>query len=271
MAKLNWGAAGERFYESGVDHGVLYIDGVGYAWSGLISVTESSSGGQARPFYIDGFKYANIASAEEFEATIQAFSAPREFRRCDGSPEIYGGLIATQQPRRPFDFSYRTMVGNDTDPNYGYKIHLVYNALAAPSQRTNSTQGENGDIPSLSWALTTRPPMVSGIKPTAHFVIDSRSTSPLILTLAENLLYGSDSSTATMPTVTELLALFESLLLIRAVLVAGGYELYETDIANARTFMQPTAPATPAAGELPILWLDNSAGGYAVPKLITGE
>lgn len=209
MTRLNWDKAGERFYELGVDHGVLYINGAGYAWSGLVSVSESPNGGEARPYYIDGFKYANVASAEEFNATIQAFSAPREFGPCDGTSEIYGGLIATQQPRRPFDFSYRTRIGNDTEGSeHGYKIHLVYNALAAPSQRNNTSLGQENSPQTLSWAITTMPPRTTGLKPTAHFIVDSRTTDPAVLENVLDLLYGSDITEPTMPTVGELMGLF---------------------------------------------------------------
>lgn len=209
MTRLSWGTPGERFYETGVDRGVLFIGGVGYAWSGLVSVAESPSGGEARPYYIDGFKYANVSAAEEYEATIQAFSAPREFGPCDGSSEVYQGLIATQQPRRPFDFSYRTKIGNDVDgADHGYKIHLVYNALAAPSQRTNTTLGQENGPQTLSWAITTTAPMASGLKPTSHFIIDSRTTPDTTLEEIEIWLYGDDIAGPSMPTVSELLALF---------------------------------------------------------------
>jgi hypothetical protein len=209
MTRLNWDNVGERFYEMGVDHGVLYVGGAGYAWSGLVSVSESPNGGEARPFYLDGFKYANVASAEEFNATIQAFSAPREFGPCDGTLEIYGGLIATQQPRRPFGFSYRTKVGNDTDGNeHGFKIHLVYNALAAPSQRNNTSLGQENAPQTLSWAITTMAPRMTGLRPTAHFIIDSRNTDEALLEDILDLLYGTDTIDPKMPTVGELMALF---------------------------------------------------------------
>lgn len=209
MTRLNWGATGERFYETGVDHGVLYVDSVGYAWPGLISVSEAASGGTPRAYYIDAYKYANVASVEEFDATIQAFSSPSEFAVCDGAGLIHTGLVATQQPRRPFDFSYRTLVGNDIEgSDYGYKIHLVYNALAAPAARANSSLGQTTTPGTLSWSISTRPPMVAGIRPTSHFVIDSNQTPDAVLTELEDIIYGSDGSNSSIPTVAELIELF---------------------------------------------------------------
>jgi hypothetical protein len=209
MPKLDWDTVGERFYEQGVDRGVLYIAGQGYAWSGLVSVSESLSGGEAKPFYIDGFKYANVAGSEEFGATIEAFSYPPEFALCDGIAQIHNGLSATQQPRKPFDFSYRTRIGNDVDGfDHGYKIHLIYRALAAPSAQKFASLGAK-DVPDTrSWSVTTMPPAISGYRPTSHFVIDSRSTPDDTLTTIEELLYGTDTANAVMPTVGALLSLF---------------------------------------------------------------
>lgn len=210
MTRLNWDAVGERFYEAGIDRGVLYLNDIGYAWPGLISVAESSSGGEAKPYYMDGYKYVNVAAAEEFQATITAFSSPPEFAICDGMGLVHTGLIATQQRRRPFSFSYRTLIGNDIEGvDHGYKIHLVYNALAAPANRSNNTLGENSSPSTLSWALTTLAPKASGIRPTAHFVIDSRTTPSEVLESVEDILYGTDVLTPTIPTVPELIELFD--------------------------------------------------------------
>jgi hypothetical protein len=207
--RLDWGTPGERFYEQGVDRGVLYIGGQGYAWSGLVSVSESIQGGDAKPYYMDGIKYANISAAEEFEAAIEAFSSPPEFAPCDGNAVIQNGLIATQQPRRPFDFSYRTLIGNDIDQlNHGYKIHLVYKALAAPSNVKYTTIGDKSTPDTRSWNITTLPPSLAGIRPTSHFVIDSRSTDPAILVQIESVLYGDADNDAAIPTVTALLSIF---------------------------------------------------------------
>jgi hypothetical protein len=209
MTRLVWDAVGERFYEAGVDRGVLYLGINGYAWPGLVTVTDSPTGGDPRPFYIDGFKYLNLAAAEEFEATIEAFSAPSEFAACDGVNTMYAGLLITQQPRRAFGFSYRTRVGNDEDGAYhAYKIHLVYNALAAPSEIAHSTINDQAEAPTRSWKLTTLAPKINGYRPTAHFVIDSRTTPGTILTQIEDILYGTDDTPPTMPTVRELMELF---------------------------------------------------------------
>lgn len=208
--RLVWGARTERFYESGVDYGVLYTsDLLGFAWSGLISVTESPSGGEARPYYHDGVKYANIAAAEEFEATVTAFSSPPEFAECDGVVSVNNGLFATQQPRRPFHLSYRSRIGNEVEgPNHGYKIHIVYNALAAPSQRDHQTVNNSVDPTTFSWDITTLPPETTGYKRTSHFVVDSRYTPAEILTELMDILYGTEPEQARLPETDELLTIF---------------------------------------------------------------
>lgn len=210
MTRLNWSANGQRFYETGVDRGVLFISNSGYAWPGLVSVAENPTGGDAKPYYIDGFKYANVAAAEEFEAQIDAFSAPKEFGPCDGTGSIHNGLFVTQQPRKAFGFSYRTKVGNDVDgADHAYKVHLVYNALAAPADRTHTSLSDKADPETLSWKLTTLPPRVTyGFRPTAHFVVDSRTTPSDILAQFENTIYGRDTNNSSLPTVAELMALF---------------------------------------------------------------
>lgn len=211
MAKLVWGAAGERRYELGIDRGVLYLNGSAYPWSGLTAVSESPSGGEPQPYYIDGFKYLNLATAEEFEASIEAFSAPLAFNECDGAASIRNGLYVTQQPRKPFDFSYRSLIGNDTDgQDHGYKIHLVYGALAAPSGMNNQTISDSPSPVTKSWKITTLPPKTTGhnYKPTAHFVVDSTQTSSALLQQLEDALYGSDFSVPRLVTAQELLDMF---------------------------------------------------------------
>jgi hypothetical protein len=209
VTRIAWGTFGERYYETGVDRGVLYIPAqAGVAWNGLASVSESPSGGDAKPYYIDGFKYMNVASAEEFEATISAYSSPSQFGPCDGTKSVHTGLFVTQQPRIPFGFSYRTMVGNDATADRGYKIHLVYNALAAPAQRPYRSLSSSGDPTILSWSITSKPPTITGYKPTAHLIIDSRTTLPDVLTEVEDLLYGTSEDDATLPTPDELIAIF---------------------------------------------------------------
>lgn len=229
MTRLTWGDVGARFFETGVDRGVLYVGGSGVAWSGLTSVEESPTGGDPKSYYIDAYKYANVAAAEEFEATIKAYSSPKEFGPCDGTSEIYNGLIATQQPRRPFNFSYRTKIGNDVDGvEHAYKIHLVYNALAKPTSRSNTSLTQENSAQDLSWTITTRPPRITGIRPTAHFVIDTRYTPADILSEIEDLIYGNVNTEPTCPTVGELMAIFGA-----PVYDAGDLEIIQTTILDA--------------------------------------
>jgi hypothetical protein len=209
MTRLTWGTPGERFYESGVDQGVLYVDDAGVSWNGLISVSEKSSGGTPTPYYLDGYKYTQLLSTEEFEATLEAYSSPLEFGQCDGSMELYAGLFVTQQRRKPFALSYRTLVGNDTDGlERGYKIHIVYNATAGPSERKNASVAELATPQSRSWSITTIPEELSGIRPTSHFVVDSTRTSSSVLSDLEDLLYGTNTTDASLPSPSELVAMF---------------------------------------------------------------
>jgi hypothetical protein len=211
MTRLSWGDPGKRYYETGIDQGVLFVGSApGVAWSGLISVTESPTGGDARPFYLDGVKYLNISSAEEFAATISAFYAPAEFAPCDGIAYVQNGLSATQQPRRPFSLSYRTRIGNDVDADrHAYKIHIVYNALAAPSQRNRKSLGADADADPFEWSITTLPPLVATpYKATAHLIVDSRTADPTKLTTFENKIYGDVSNNPVLPTPAELIAIF---------------------------------------------------------------
>lgn len=211
MTKLEWGSAGERFYEAGVDRGVLYINGIGVPWNGLVSVSEEPSGGEAKPFYQDGYKYSNRSSIEEYGATITAYTYPDEFAQCDGSAQIGRGLFAGQQRRRSFDFCYRTTIGNDVKGNsLGYKIHLVYNATAAPSQNAYATMNDQLEALNFSWAVTTKPLMLSGRRPTSHFIIDSRQTDATVLKQIEDVLYGTASTAPRIPPVAELVYRFES-------------------------------------------------------------
>jgi hypothetical protein len=214
MTKLVWDSIGERYYENGASKGVIFIDDSGYSWSGLVSVTVSPSGGEPRPFYIDGQKYRNLASAEEFEATIAAVGAPLEFAECDGLLSIQNGLFAGQQKRKSFDLSYQTRISSDDDEDLGYKIHIVYNALASPSEREYRTLGDNSQPIEFSWKITTVPattsfPATFGIRPTAYFVVDSRYTPPEVLTLLDETLYGSDLSSSYIPAVGDLMDMFD--------------------------------------------------------------
>lgn len=210
MTRFSWGTPGERYFEDGVDQGVLYVDGVGYVWNGLVSVTESPSGGEHRGFYLDGVKYLSFTTGENYEATIKAISSPSQFALCDGTRSLYQGLSVTQQPRKPFGFSYRTMINTDQTPDAGYKLHLVYNAMAAPSERNNASRSSSPELTPLSWYIQAVPPaFVGGFKPSAHFVIDSRNTPGEILTQLEDILYGSESADSRFPSQDEVLTLFE--------------------------------------------------------------
>ena len=212
MAKLDWGIIDQRFYEAGADRGVLYpVTGPGVPWSGLVSVDERSSGGDRQAYYIDGLKYAHLVEATEFEATLTALSAPSEFASCDGTRSLGYGLFATEQPRTSFGLSYRTLIG---DPGQGldrgYKIHLIYNALAAPAGRTNTTLSDSPEVVNLSWEISTRPDRAEGIRPTAHLVIDSTKADPLMLTLLEAILYGHDGISPSLPSALDLIHLASS-------------------------------------------------------------
>lgn len=210
MPRLVWGAAGERFFETGLDRGVLYLPSdPGVVWNGLISVSETPDGGESKPYYLDGVKYLNVSSSEEYAATITAYHYPREFSVCDGQKHIQNGLIATQQLRQSFGLSYRTRIGNDVvGADFSYKIHLVYNALAEPAARQNSTLGSSADPSSFSWVISTKPPEITGYKPTAHLVIDTRYTNPDILDEVEDILYGTEMDLARLPDPDELIAIF---------------------------------------------------------------
>lgn len=201
MSKLIWGAAGERFFEAGVDRGVLYVSGLaGVAWNGLKAINESPTGGDPRPYYIDGFKYINVSATEEFSATLEAFSSPSEFAVCDGSVQLAAGLFATQQPRKSFGLSYRTLIGDDVvGLENSYKIHLVYNALAAPAGRDNSSTSNSIDPLSLSWDISTRPPLGVGYKSTSHLIIQTRNLDPVKLEALEAVLYGDGVTAPSLP------------------------------------------------------------------------
>lgn len=214
MTQLRWNTIGDKFFEAGVDRGVLYLDGAeGIPWNGLISVSESPSGGESQAYYLDGVKSVNRASPEDFAATLEAYTYPLEFETCDGSEEIANGLSITQQRRKPFGLSYRTLIGNDVDGlNHAYKIHILYNALAGPSEKTHETLNDETDPSTFSWEISTRPVKFEdaafGVKYGAHLVLDSRVVYPWALEVVENVLYGTETTEARLPTPQELLALF---------------------------------------------------------------
>lgn len=213
MTRLAWGNVGERVYEAGVDRGVLYVAGSdGVSWNGLVSITETPTGGDSQPFYLDGVKYLNSLSMSEFEATLQAFTYPDEFAQCDGTQSIGPGFLATNQRQKPFNLVYRSKVGNDVDGvDHAYKIHILYDVLASPTDHPNNTlSGDNHDPINFSWKLTAKPSIVEGFTPTAHFILDSREVPDSILQDIENLLYGTDVSVPRLPSISELIFIFES-------------------------------------------------------------
>lgn len=215
MSKLVWDQIGERFYETGVKKGVLYVQdstgayGAGVAWSGLTAVTESPSGAEATALYADDTKYLNLMSNEEFGATIEAYMYPDEFKACNGEASLAEGVVIGQQSRRPFGFCYTTTLGNDTESNdYGYKIHIIYGALAKPSERAYATINDSPEAITFSWEITTTPVAVAGFKPTAHVEIDSTKVDATKLAALEAMLYGSESAEATLPTPDAIVAMF---------------------------------------------------------------
>ena len=205
MSKLVWDQTGERFYETGVSKGVLYpqVSGAypkGVAWNGLTAVTESPSGAEATPLYADDIKYLNLMSAEEFGATIEAYTYPEEFAECDGSAAIATGVYIGQQARKAFGMCYRTVLGNDeTSNDYGYKLHIIYGALASPSEKAYSTINDSPEAITFSWEVTTTPVNVTGFKPTACVTIDSTKVDKSKLEALEAILYGSDEVEARLP------------------------------------------------------------------------
>lgn len=216
MSKIVWDNTGERLYETGVKNGVLYLQegGVynkGIAWNGLTAVTESPSGAEATPLYADDIKYLNLFSAEEFGATVEAYTYPDEFAECDGSASLADGVWIGQQTRKPFGMSYKTTVGNDTEgANYGYKLHLIYGAMASPSEKSYATINDSPEAITFSWEITTTPVNVTGFKPTACITIDSTKADKTKLAALEAILYGSDEEEAKLPLPDEIATLMKT-------------------------------------------------------------
>lgn len=216
MVALVWDAVGTRYYETGVSKGVLYkptagVYDAGFAWSGLVTVTESPTGAEANPQYADNMKYLNLYSAEEFAATIEALTYPDEFAEHDGLAEPVPGVTIGQQNRKPFGFCYRTEVGNDTEGlDAGYKLHLVYGAMASPTERVNSTINESPEAPTMSWEITTTGVAVTGHKPTAKLTVDSRTVTPAKMAELEALLYGDATNEPSLPLPDAVIALIEA-------------------------------------------------------------
>lgn len=268
MTALVWDQVGERLYETGVDHGVLYIpdssgdyvDGV--AWNGLTTVTESPSGAAANPQYADNIKYLNLISAEEFGATVEAFTYPDEFAQCDGTAMPEPGVAIGQQNRKIFGLTYRTRVGNDLDgTDHGYKLHLIYGAQAAPSQKAYATINDSPAATAFSWDVTTTPVQVTGYKPAAMLSIDSTKVDETALADLESVLFGSSGVEARLPLPDEVLAMF-----------SGTVEDVRLTDANAPTYDGTTKVVTipTVAG---VDWKINGveATPGAQPALTIGE
>lgn len=225
MAAIQWDKMGERLYETGVDHGVLYIPNSegeyanGYAWNGLTSVSESPSGAEANPQYADNIKYLNLISNEEFGATIEAFTYPEEFAQCDGTA-LVGGVQISQQVRKQFGFSFRTLVGNDlVGTDFGYKLHLIYGCDAAPSEKTRSTVNDSPEAATFSWEITTNPVPVPGthpttgkpFRPTSHLIVDSAEVTAAGMKALEAVLYGTETDGPRLPMPGEVLTMLEGM------------------------------------------------------------
>lgn len=218
MAKLSWDGTGERIYETGVDHGVLYKKsgdnqpyGSATPWNGLTAVNESPSGAEATKLWADNINYVTMYSAEEYSCTIEAYTYPEEFEECDGSKQLAPGVYMGQQTRKPFGFSYRSLIGNDEDGlDYGYELHLIYNLMAKPSERSRSTTNDSPEAVTFSWECDSTPINVaslSNVKPTCQITIKSTDIDPGKLALLEDALYGTNSSSAYLPTPDEVIAL----------------------------------------------------------------
>lgn len=237
MSKLTWDAPGTRLYETGVDHGVLFptrngVYQTGVPWSGLTTVTESPSGAEPTPIYADNKKYLNLMSAEDFGFSIEALYYPDEWEECDGSAEIAPGISIGQQARKPFGFSYRSLLGNELEATeHGYKLHIVYGGLASPSERSRASVNETPEAATLSWDITTTAVDVPGFRATAHVTIDSTKTPASVMAAIESILYGTNGQDSRLPTPAELMALQQ----------------------DAATVVAPAAPTfTPATGAIVI-------------------
>ncbi len=260
MPRLTWDNTGERFYETGVNQCVLYpaVNGAypnGVAWNGISSVSESPSGADANAIYADNIKYLELRAAEEFGATIEAYTYPDEFAICDGSESIANGVVIGQQVRKPFGLCYRTILGNDTDKDsYGYKLHLIYNAMVSPSEKSYQTVNDSPEAVSFSWEMTTTPLNVTGYKPTACITIDSTKASPANLSALEDILYGTSNSDPRLPLPDEVMS------------VMGGSAVYDIVLNRSNATIAVGASITLKATTTPagetVTWA-SSAGSKA--------
>lgn len=263
--RVNWSTVGERYYETGVDRGVLYVDGQdGVPWNGLISVSEAPSMGDSRSYYLDGFNYLNLSGNEQFAAAISAYYSPPEFDACDGIAALSTGLFVTQQPRKTFGLSYRTTIGNDLEgPDYAHKIHLIYNALAEPTTKAYNSIGQKVDPNALQWNIRSRPILIDNHAPSAHIVINTAETLPETIALLEDIIYGTDSEPPRLPTPDELVSLFSVGSLIytetrltnpdRTVLTGTWGSAVFTDDARSVLVQRPTWNRTYQQRDVPLI------------------
>lgn len=230
MTELSWDDVGERFFETGVDRGVLYIPtsgiyDIGYAWNGLTGVTETPSGAEPTPLYADNIKYLNLLSLEQFGGTITAYTYPDEFGQCDGTETPTAGVSVAQQARKTFGLSYRSRLGNDEDGDaFGYKLHLLYGALASPSERAYATVNDSPEAIEFSWAFNTTPVAVTDMRPTSLLIIDSTTVTDAALAALEALLYGTVGTDPSLPLPDDVIALMDGTALADDVAVAGDVD-----------------------------------------------
>jgi hypothetical protein len=211
LARMAWDQVGDRLYERGVDRGVLYVDGSsGVPWNGLTSISEKPSGGDLTPYYIDGQRFYQNSANEEFLATLTAYTYPDEFESCEGITEYNVGMFLTGQDRLPFGLCYRTKVGNDVSLDLGYKLHILYNAMVPPTDRTNDTESESVNPLLFSWDVQVVPIQIPGFKPTAHIVLDSRVINGSALSAIEDILYGNSMNDARLPLISELSSVIDA-------------------------------------------------------------
>jgi hypothetical protein len=268
MTALTWDQVGERFYETGVDRGVLYIPNgsgiydMGVAWNGLTTVTETPAGAESSPQYADNIKYLNLVSAEEFGATIEAFTYPEEFGQCDGTAAPSAGVLLGQQGRKTFGLAYRTRLGNDlTGTDFGYKLHLIYGALAAPSEKAYATINDSPEAITFSWEVATTPVLVEGYKPTSLIVVDSSTVDSADLANLEEILYGDVGVDPRLPLPEEVITLF-----------AGSITVVRLVGANAPSYNSGTHIVT-LPSVTGVEWMINgaSASPGAQPAMDVGE
>jgi hypothetical protein len=276
MAQLMWDQTGERTYETGVDHGVLYQPDVageyvnGIAWNGLTTVTESPSGAEATPQYADNIKYLNLVSVETFGATIEAFTYPPEFEKYDGNGTPTPGVSVGQQTRKPFGFSYRTRKGNDVEAaDYGYKLHLVYGALAAPSEKAYATINDSPEAITFSWEVTTTPVEVGTIggveyKPTASITIDSTKVDPTRLQTLLDQLYGTASTEPSMPLPADVIAMMSAATTLATPVEPSYNSTTKTITIPATTGVKYTIDGEQVTGDV-VITEDKIVKAYPLP------